>query len=123
MLSIGKLGRGAEGYYLQAVAAGREDYYLGSGEAQGQWLGNGSARLGLTGTVESVQLRGVLDGCDPGTGRSLLWCRREDRLPGFDLTFSAPKGVSLLFALADPATSQLVREAHDRAVAAALGYL
>lgn len=31
MLSIGKLGRGAEGYYLQAVAAGVEDYYLGSG--------------------------------------------------------------------------------------------
>jgi len=49
MLSIGKLGRGAEGYYLQAVAAGAEDYYLGSGEAPGQWLGNGSARLGPDG--------------------------------------------------------------------------
>ena len=47
----------------------------------------------------------------------------QDRLPGFDLTFSAPKGVSLLFALGDERTSLLVREAHDRAVAAALGYL
>ena len=28
MLSIGKLGRGQEGYYLQAVARGVEDYYL-----------------------------------------------------------------------------------------------
>ena len=123
MLSIGKLGRGAEGYYLQAVATGVEDYYLGSGEAQGQWLGNGPARLGLSGTVRAEDLRAVLDGRHPASGRSLLWCRREDRLPGFDLTFSAPKGVSLLLALADPATSQLVREAHDRAVAAAVGYL
>ncbi len=30
MLSIGKLARGAEGYYLRAVAGGVEDYYLGS---------------------------------------------------------------------------------------------
>jgi conjugative relaxase-like TrwC/TraI family protein len=52
-----------------------------------------------------------------------LWQRREDRLPGFDLTFSAPKGVSLLFALSDTRTSLLVREARDRAVAAVLGYL
>ena len=59
MLSIGKLGRGAEGYYLQAVAAGVEDYYLGSGEAQGQWLGHGSARLGLSGTVAAEDLRAV----------------------------------------------------------------
>lgn len=36
MLSIGKLGRGSEGYYLRAVAAGVEDYYLGSGETSGE---------------------------------------------------------------------------------------
>jgi conjugative relaxase-like TrwC/TraI family protein len=123
MLSIAKLGRGAEGYYLRSVAAGVEDYYLGSGEAPGRWLGDGAVLLGLSGTVGAEDVRAVLDGRAPGTGRSLLWFRRPDRLPGFDLTFSAPKGVSLLFALADPRTSLLVREAHDRAVAAALGYL
>jgi hypothetical protein len=36
VLSIGKLGRGAEGYYLRAVATGVEDYYLGSGKAPGR---------------------------------------------------------------------------------------
>jgi conjugative relaxase-like TrwC/TraI family protein len=77
----------------------------------------------LSGTVQADDVRAVLDGRTPDTGRSVLWVRRLDRLPGFDLTFSAPKGVSLLFALADPRTSRLVREAHDRAVAAALGYL
>jgi hypothetical protein len=49
VLSIGKLGRGAEGYYLRSVAAGVEDYYLGSGEATGYWIGRGSAGLDCPG--------------------------------------------------------------------------
>ena len=65
VLSIGKLGRGAEGYYLQAVAKGVEDYYLGSGEALGRWAGSGSARLGLSGVVDGDDLRAVLDGRRP----------------------------------------------------------
>ena len=101
MLSIGKLAGGAEGYYLRAVASGVEGYYLGSGEAPGRWVGAGSVRLGLAGVVSPEQLRAVLDGRDPATGKSLLWVRRPDRLPGLDLTFSAPKSVSLLFALGD----------------------
>ena len=123
MLSIGKLAGGAEGYYLRAVASGVEDYYLGSGEAPGRWVGAGSVRLGLAGVVSPEQLRAVLDGRDPATGKSLLWVRRPDRLPGLDLTFSAPKSVSLLFALGDEQLSALVRRAHDAAVAQALGYL
>jgi conjugative relaxase-like TrwC/TraI family protein len=123
VLSIGKLGRGAEGYYLQAVASGVEDYYLGSGEAPGRWIGAGSARLGLSGVVAADDLRAVLDGRDPATGRSLIVARRPDRLPGLDLTFSAPKSVSLLFALSDEKTSLAVRRAQDAAVAQAVGYL
>jgi hypothetical protein len=57
VLSISKLGKGAEGYYLQAVASGVEDYYLGSGEAPGRWLGTGAARLGLSGVVAAEELR------------------------------------------------------------------
>ncbi len=122
MLSIGKLAGGAEGYYLRAVASGVEDYYLGSGEAPGRWVGAGSVRLGLAG-VSPEQLRAVLDGRDPATGKSLLWVRRPDRLPGLDLTFSAPKSVSLLFALGDEQLSAFVRGAHDAAVTQTLGYL
>ncbi|MEX2291803.1 MAG: MobF family relaxase [Mycobacteriales bacterium] len=124
MLSIGKLGRGQEGYYLQAVARGVEDYYLGSGEAPGRWIGGGCGGLGLTGRVDAGALTAVLDGRSPADPqRSLLSLRRPDRLPGYDLTFSAPKGVSLLFALGDPELMLEVRRAHDAAVAAALGYL
>ena len=57
MLSIGKLGRGQEGYYLQAVARGVEDYYLGSGEAPGRWIGGGCGSLGLSGRVSPHTLR------------------------------------------------------------------
>jgi hypothetical protein len=46
VLSIGKLGQGQELYYLDAVAQGVEDYYVG-GEAPGQWIA-GSGVLGLT---------------------------------------------------------------------------
>ena len=119
MLSIGKLGRGQEGYYLQAVARGVEDYYLGSGEAPGLWIGSGCGGLGLSGRVDADALRAVLDGRLPfDRQRSLLALRRPDRLPGYDLTFSAPKGVSPLFALElDCLAIRLCGHRQDRAVA------
>ncbi len=52
----------------------------------------------------------MLDGrpqADPD--RSLISHRRPDRLPGYDLTFSAPKGVSLLFALSEAPLALAVR--------------
>jgi conjugative relaxase-like TrwC/TraI family protein len=72
-----------------------EDYYLGSGEAPGRWIGSRSMRLGLSGVVAADDLRAVLDGRCAASGRSLITVRRPDRLPGLDLTFSAPKSVSL----------------------------
>ena len=51
MLSIGKLSPGRADYYLDTVAKGAEEYYLGSGEAPGRWIGRGAERLGLTGEV------------------------------------------------------------------------
>jgi conjugative relaxase-like TrwC/TraI family protein len=123
VLSIGKLGRGAESYYLDAVATGVEDYYVHSGEAPGRWIGTAAQQLRLSGRVSAEDLRAVLDGRDPATRRSLITARRPDRLPGLDLTFSAPKSVSLLFALSDEKMSLAIRRAHDAAVAQALGYL
>ena len=45
------------------------------------------------------------------------------RRPGFDLTFSASKSVSVLFAIGDVRLRAVVQEAHDRAGRDALGYL
>ena len=54
MLSIGRLGTtgGAE-YYLDKVANSVDDYYLGRGEAPGQWIGSTAQSLGLLGRVDA----------------------------------------------------------------------
>lgn len=122
MLSIGKLGYGQEGYYLETVATGVEDYYVGRGEAPGRWLGTMGTELGLEGQVGAEALREILAGHDPSTGEPLARSRHR-RVPGFDLTFCAPKSVSVLWGLGGWETSRAVRAAHDASVEAALGYL
>jgi hypothetical protein len=42
---------------------------------------------------------------------------------GFDLTFAAPKSVSLIRALTDPVAEKVLAAAHETAIAAAIGYL
>ncbi|HEU4943704.1 MAG TPA: MobF family relaxase, partial [Solirubrobacterales bacterium] len=125
MLSIGKLGGGQETYYLEKVAEGAEDYYSGEGEAAGQWMGDAAAELGLSGEVGGDQLTAMLTGRSPVDG-SLLGLRAvggRGPVPGFDLTFSAPKSVSLLWGLGGPVAGVEVNAAHRAAVDAALDYL
>ena len=124
MLSIGKLVSGAEQYYLGVVAAGGEEYYTGSGEAPGVWMGEGAERLGLGGEVEPEQLRMVLEGMSPLDGTQLVPRRlAAGRVAGFDLTFSAPKSVSLLYGLGPDEVADAVRSSHDAATRDALRYL
>ncbi len=124
MLSVGKLTAGAEDYYLKTVAEGAEEYYLGSGEAPGYWLGSGADKLGLAGEVDPDYLRALLAARVPVTGEPMgLRQKAGARVAGFDLTFSSPKSVSLLYGLASPDTSEAVRAAHDAGVAAGVAYL
>jgi conjugative relaxase-like TrwC/TraI family protein len=105
VLNIGKLAPGGEGYYLDTVASGVEDYYTGSGEAHGYWLGAGARALELAGRVDPDVLRAVLGACDPATGEPLTGRMSRRSVPGFDCTFRAPKSVSLL-ATAVPSVSR-----------------
>jgi len=125
MLSIGKLGTGQEAYYLEKVAEGAEDYYSGEGEAPGRWTGDAARELGLSGEVGADQLTAMLTGNDPASGEPLGLRAVGGRgpVPGFDLTFSAPKSVSLLWGLGGPVAGLEVNAAHRAAVDAALGYL
>jgi Ti-type conjugative transfer relaxase TraA len=125
MLNIGRMAPGRADYYLSVVAprdghADAADYYLAKGEEPGRWLTRGG--LQLAGTVESEQLRAVLDGKHPDTGEQLS-AHPARRVPGFDLTYRPPKSVSLLWAFGDRPTADEVVAAHDAAVAAAVGYL
>jgi conjugative relaxase-like TrwC/TraI family protein len=125
VLSIGKLSGGADSarYYEQSVASGREDYYSGRGESVGQWVGQGAQALGIEGSINEGQLQALLvDARHPVTGE-LLRSIGGTSVQGFDLTFSAPKSVSVLFAVCDEEVRAAVVRSHERAVRDALGYL
>ena len=132
MLSIGKLAVGQADYYLEqaqgsvtragAVSSGVEDYYLSGAEAPGVWVGDGVRALGLGGTVDALRLDRVLSGCAPASGEPLGRVVPR-RVPGFDLTFSAPKSVSVLFGVGDDELRGAIQDAHDQAVREALAYV
>ena len=123
MLSIGKLAHGQEAYYLETVAAGAEEYYVGHGEAPGAWVGRSAARLGLTGEVAGDDLAALLVHADPTTGAPLTGGRSAPKVAGFDLTFCAPKSVSLLWAFGSPDTAAAVVAAHVASVRSALAVM
>jgi conjugative relaxase-like TrwC/TraI family protein len=123
VLSLGKLAPGQQQYYLDTVARGFEEYYTGAKEAPGVWVGSGSARLGLAGEVDAEALHRVLEHVDPSGVYRLTASRSVPVVAGFDVTFCAPKSVSLLFALGPPGVSNEVRNAADAAMAGSLEVL
>ncbi|HEY5229942.1 MAG TPA: MobF family relaxase, partial [Galbitalea sp.] len=125
-MSSAKIGRSSWRYYQNSVAAGACEYYLGRGEAPGRWFGRGLPELGLEqdGIVAEAELEAVFArALHPVTGAALGRAWRTDAVTGFDLTFSAPKSVSTLWALGGPTAGRQVLDAHRAAVMAALGYL
>ncbi len=111
-------------YLIGGVALGVEDYYVGSGEAPGVWQGQLAAELQLVGVVDPDQLRALLLGRDPTTDVELLAARGRPRtVTAYDVTFSAPKSVSLLWAFASPEVAAVASIAHVEAVAVALDLL
>ncbi|MGH2945232.1 MAG: relaxase domain-containing protein [Solirubrobacteraceae bacterium] len=78
--------------------------------------------LGLGGVVADYALRRVLAGEYPGTGAVLSRLAGAKRVPGFDLTVSAPKSVSVLFGIGDARLRGVMQAAYDQAVADAFTY-
>lgn len=133
-------GGGAAAYYLEREAGCEHDhpgdgvgYYVNAHEPAGCWLGGGAAALGLTGPLgpggEAV-LRELLDG-RLGTERLARpviryaedGSRVDVRRSGYDVTFSAPKSVSVLMGLSSPEVAAHVRAAHTAALTDAVGLL
>jgi conjugative relaxase-like TrwC/TraI family protein len=127
MLTIGKLGtsRGRLEYYDAQVAAGVEDYYAGRGESPGRWRGAGARALNLDArrTVKRHEFMRLMGGCHPANGLVLRPMGARSTVSGFDLTFSAPKSASVLFAIGDDHMAGELLAAHEHAVDAALTYL
>ena len=119
MLSIAKVADAD--YYLKAVVSGIEDYYA-IGEEPGRWTAHTHELVDVDGELEPAQLTAVLAGRHPITGAPLIGSANR-KIPAFDLTFRAPKSVSLAFALGSPEMTAEITAAHDAAVDSALGYL
>jgi len=108
-------------YYLDMT---QENYYANIYEKAGSWFGEGAERLGLSGSVTKATLKNLFRGFSPN-GRAPLVQNAGDknRQCGWDLTFSAPKSVSVLWAAASPALRLEIEQIHGDAVKDALSEL
>ncbi len=123
MLSIGALSSASQGasYYE------RDGYYAKDDpehRAASAWAGKGAEELGLKGPVDADTFRAVLEGRVPdGSGQQLGKRGKDGEIlhrPGRDLTFSAPKSVSITALVGG---DRRIVEVHDRAVAAVLAWV
>ncbi|WP_339865037.1 MobF family relaxase [Paremcibacter congregatus] len=118
----------ALGYYAHLAhdspAQGR-DYYLNADAAPGRWMGHGAERLSLSGPVTESDFRAALTGHDPRGGARLVQKGGAARhhAAGWDMTFSAPKSVSVLWALSDEAARAPLEAAQQSAARAAARWL
>jgi conjugative relaxase-like TrwC/TraI family protein len=113
-------GADAGAYYVEQLP----NYYLRSGEPRGLWHGHGAQLLGLPGEVDDDAFIALMGGLDPARpDRHLGRCYDDKSVRGFDVTCSAPKSVSVLFALGDPDTRREVLAALDAAVTALAGWI
>ena len=97
-----------------------DDYYADGGVSPSEWQGDGARQLGLSGEVDREVFRELLDGRlldgqQLGTTRS----GQVEHRPGWDVTMSAPKSVSIM---AEVAGDRRLLAAHDAAVKTALAF-
>jgi conjugative relaxase-like TrwC/TraI family protein len=101
------------------------NYYAEGGEPLPLYHGMVAQELGLSGVEHDRKvIERLCAGCHPEAGKALVRnAGRENRYVGEDLTFSAPKSVSVAFALADDELRNAIRQKHLSAVKQALDFL
>ena len=125
MLTIRAMSGGA-GYSQRHLE--HSDYYDEYRRVQGEWHGRGAELLGLNGTVTPEQFEAIREGLNPETGEFLRPRHSADRAKEdgseqskgrslYDLTFSAPKSVSIQALVGG---DDRLAAAHDKAVREAL---
>lgn len=117
MMSVAPIASAADaaGYYSNS-----DNYYF-LGNLQSLWMGEGADALGLDGQVRGADLTAVLEGRLPDGSRLGKEINGNHvHRPGHDLTFSAPKSVSILALIGG---DKAMLEAHNHAVRIAAGYV
>ena len=111
-------------YYLESQRSFRHpnEYYTAGEEPDGTWF-NPRGLFGLEdgGRVDSADFHRLYHGFTPdGSGKLTRNAGSEKRSPGLDMTFSADKSVSALWAIADPELRHEIEQAHNDAARVAL---
>jgi conjugative relaxase-like TrwC/TraI family protein len=134
-----KVGGTAWQYLVDNVACGvgeganAASYYAGNGTPPGKFLGKGLAGLGpAPGSVKPGDVvspgmlhRMLVQLADPVTGEPLgrpPSSTEKAPVAGYDLTFSVPKSLSLMWALGGEATRAVVKEVLERSVAEVISW-
>ncbi|BEM95205.1 conjugal transfer protein TraI (plasmid) [Serratia marcescens] len=114
MMSIGQVGpAGKAGEYYT-----HQDNYYVLGSMDERWVGQGAEALGLTGKVDVKDFVTVLEGKLPdGSDLTRMVGSENKHRPGYDLTFSAPKSVSIMAMLGG---DKRLIAAHNHAVEVAV---
>ncbi|MCM0033948.1 MobF family relaxase [Sandarakinorhabdus limnophila] len=94
-----------------------DDYYAEGGEAPSSWEGKAADELGLNGDVDREVFRTLLEGQVDGRQLGTMRDGALEHRPGWDLTLSAPKSVSVMALVAG---DKRLLGAHAAAVKTAL---
>ena len=111
-------------YYLESQRSFRHpnEYYIAGEEPDGVWFNpNGLFGLADGGRVDSADFHRLYSGFAPDSGARLTRnAGSENRSAGLDMTFSADKSVSALWAVAGPELRSGIERAHNDAARVAL---
>ena len=97
-----------------------DDYYAEGGQSPSAWEGQAAEELGLDGEVDRDTFRALLDGKVAGRQLGTIRDGKLEHSPGWDLTLSAPKSVSVMALVAGD--NRLIA-AHGAAVRTALSHV
>ena len=121
MLSIKLIKAGSEDYYLDLAA---EDYYFNGGEPPGKWIGSGCKFFDLAKIVQRDEFKRIFNGFHPKPApddsdipQALVQnAGKENRRAGWDLCFSAPKSVSIIWSQSSEEMQRRIQDLHHQAI-------
>ncbi|PQM26371.1 exonuclease V subunit alpha [Sphingopyxis lindanitolerans] len=97
-----------------------DDYYAEGGLAPSEWFGEAAKALGLQGEVDREKFATLLEGRVDGKQLGTIREGKVEHRPGWDITFSAPKSVSIM---AEVAGDKRLIAAHGAAATVALAHV
>jgi conjugative relaxase-like TrwC/TraI family protein len=119
-------GRDAGLYYVndpnrEARPYSRDEYYVRDGG--GVWWSTGETIVRHGAEIDKDTFRDLCGGFDPTTGKSLVRAAGPGHRAGWDITFSAPKSMSVLWMAGNESQRAMLHELHRAAVDDALSFL